>query len=83
MNKDTYERQVECGSVCVYVCVCGGVGGGVRSAETTTGPKVIKHFLMLSLLINMKMPTIVGIFIFISSEIFMLSNVYQERICNC
>ena len=33
--------------------------------------------------INMKMPTIVGIFIFISREIFMLSYVKQERICNC
>ena len=36
----------------------------------------------LSLLINMKMPTIVGIFIFISREIFMLSYVQQERIRN-
>ena len=35
------------------------------------------------LLINMKMPTIVGIFIFISREIFMLCYVKQERICNC
>ena len=33
-----------------------------------------------SLLINMKMPTIVGIFIFISREIFMLSYVMQVRI---
>ena len=32
-----------------------------------------------SLLINMKMPTIVGIFIFISREICMLSYVKQER----
>ena len=31
-----------------------------------------------SLLINMKMPTIVGIFIFISREIFMLSNVLKK-----
>ena len=31
--------------------------------------------------VNMKMPTIVGIFIFISREIFMLSYVWQERIC--
>ena len=30
-----------------------------------------------------EMPTIVGIFIFISSETFMLSYVKQERIYNC
>ena len=54
------------------------------------GPEVIKLFscstqlsMKFSLLINMKMPTIVGIFIFISREIFMLINVKQERICNC
>ena len=53
----------------------------------TSGPKVIELFwcstqlsMKFSLLINMKMPTIVGIFIFISSEIFMLSYVLQERI---
>ena len=47
-----------------------------------SGLKVIKLFscstqlnMKFSLLINMKMPTIVGIFIFISSEIFMLSYV--------
>ena len=33
----------------------------------------------ISLLINMKMPTIVGIFIFISREIFMLSWVEHEK----
>ena len=32
--------------------------------------------------INMKMPIIVGIFIFTSWEIFMFSYVQQERICN-
>ena len=43
-----------------------------------SGPEVIKLFscstqlsMKFSLLINMKMPTIVGIFIFISREIFM------------
>ena len=34
-----------------------------------------------SLLINMKMPTIVGIFIFSSRENFMLSNFSQEKNC--
>ena len=45
-----------------------------------SGPEVIKLFscstqlsMKFSLLINMKMPTIVGIFIFISREMFMLS----------
>ena len=45
-----------------------------------SGSEVIKHFscstqlsMKFSLLINMKMPTIVGIFIFISREIFMLT----------
>ena len=54
------------------------------------GPEVIKVFscstqlsMKFSLLIDMKMPTIVGIFIFISRENFMLSYVKQERICNC
>ena len=44
------------------------------------GPEVIKLFscstqlsMKFSLLINMKMPTIFGIFIFISREIFMLN----------
>ena len=48
------------------------------------GPEVIRFFscstqmsMKFSLLINMKMPTIVGIFIFISRAIFML------RISNC
>ena len=47
-----------------------------------SGPEVIKHFscstqlsVKFSLLINMKMPTIVGIFIFISREILVLSYV--------
>ena len=47
-----------------------------------TWPEVIKLLscstqlsVKLSLLINIKMPTIVGIFIFISREIFMLSYV--------
>ena len=46
------------------------------------GSEIIKKFscstqlsMKFSLLINMKMPTIVGIFIFISREIFMLSYV--------
>ena len=54
------------------------------------GPEVIKRFscstqlsMKISLLINMKMPTIVGIFIFISRDIFMLSYGFQERNCNC
>ena len=45
-------------------------------------PEVIKLLscsiqlsMKFSLLINMKMPSIVGIFIFINREIFMLSNV--------
>ena len=53
------------------------------------GPEVIKLFpcstqmsMKFSLLINMKMPTIVGIFIFIGREIFTVSCVYHERICN-
>ena len=47
-----------------------------------SGPEVIKLFscstqpsMKFSLLINMKMPTTIGIFIFISREIFMLSYV--------
>ena len=50
-------------------------------------PEVIKLFscstqlsMKLSLLINMKMPTIVGIFIFISREIFMLCYVSQNNL---
>ena len=53
-------------------------------------PEVIKPFscstqlsMKFSVLINMKMPTIVGIFIFISREIFMLSYVKQERLYKC
>ena len=37
---------------------------------------------ILSLLNSMKMPTIVGIFVLISREIFMLSYVWLERICS-
>ena len=55
-----------------------------------SGPEVIKRFswstqqsMKVSLVINKKMPAIVGIFIFTSWEIFMLSYVLQERICNC
>ena len=57
----------------IYFC------GEIRKIS---GPKVIKLFscsTQLSMkffqLINMKMPTIVDIFIFISREIFMLSHV--------
>ena len=53
-----------------------------RPGFVQSGPEVIKYFscssqlsMKFSLLINMKMPTIVGIFIFISREIFMLSYV--------
>ena len=48
--------------------------------KSLSGREVIKRFsfsnelsMKFSLPINMKMPTIVGIFIFISREIFMLS----------
>ena len=49
------------------------------------GPKVIKLFscpqlsMKISQLINMKMPILVGIFMFISRENFMLSWVEQEK----
>ena len=49
-------------------------------------PEVIKLFscttqlsMKFSLLMNMKMPTIVGIFIFISTEIFMLSSAMSSK----
>ena len=52
------------------------------SAVAISGPEVIKLFscstqlsMKFSLQINMKMPTIVGIFIFICRDIFMLSYV--------
>ena len=52
----------------------------------TPCPEVIKLFscstqlsMKFSLLINMKMPTIVGIFIFISREIFMLSMLSKKE----
>ena len=52
------------------------------SGKGRPGPEVIKLFscstqlsMKFSLLINMKMPTIVGIFMFISREIFTLSYV--------
>ena len=55
---------------------------GASTHNECSGPKVIKLFscstqlsMKFSQLINMKMPTIVGIFIFISREIFMLSYV--------
>ena len=61
------------------------VKNGQSDPETlyiASGTKAIKLFsismqlsMKFSLLINMKMPTIVGIFIFISREIFMLSYV--------
>ena len=51
----------------------------------TSGPEVIKLFscstqlsMKFSLLINMKMPTIVGIFIFISREISLLINMKMK-----
>ena len=54
------------------------------------GLEVIKLFscstplsMKISLPINMKMPTIVGIFILVSREIFMLSYIKQERIWQC
>ena len=54
----------------------------ICSPREKPGLEVIKLFscssqlsMKFSLLINMKMPTIVGIFIFISREIFMLSYV--------
>ena len=57
------------------------------SSEKRSGPEVIKLFscstqlsMKFSLLINMKMPTLFGIFIFFSRENFMLSYVLQERI---
>ena len=64
---------------CLQTCIkCAG-----------SGPEVIKLFscstqlsMKFSLLINMKMPKIVGIFIFISREIFVLSYVKQKRMYN-
>ena len=60
-----------------------------KTRRAGPGHELIKLFsssaqlrMKFSLLINMKMPTIVGIFIFISRENFMLSYVQQERICN-
>ena len=45
------------------------------------GPEVIKLFSCMKffLLINMKMPSIIGIFIFISREIFMPRYVYSKK----
>ena len=52
-----------------------------------SGPKVIKLFLcsiqlsmIFFLLINIKMPTIVGILIFISRKNFMLSSALEEKV---
>ena len=59
------------------------------TSESSPGPAVIffscstQLSIKFLLLINMKMPTIVAIFIFISREIFMFSYVSQERICSC
>ena len=54
------------------------------------GPEVIKLFsystqlsLKFFLLINIKMPTIVGILIFISRKNFILSSALQEKSLNC
>ena len=44
---------------------------------------LIQLSMKCSLPTNMKMLTIVGIFIFISRHIFILSYIQQERICNC
>ena len=51
-----------------------------------TGPEVIKHFsystqlsMKFFLLINIKMPTIVGILIFINRRNFILSSALQEK----
>ena len=67
----------------------GSIAQSLARLITYPGPEVIKPFfscstqlsMKFSLLINMKMPTIVGIFIFICREIFMLSYVKQERSC--
>ena len=60
----------------------GILGFPKKSLTAQSGPKVIKLFscstqlsMKFSLAINMKMPTVVGIFIFISREIFRLSNI--------
>ena len=59
-----------------------GMSVQILGVNTVPGPEVMKVFSCLtqlsmkfSLLINMKMPTIVGIFIFITRAIFMLSYV--------
>ena len=60
---------------------------GYSSEEPKWRPEVIKLFscstqlsMKFSLLINMKMPTIVGIFIFISREIFTLSCLARKNL---
>ena len=64
---------------CEQTHLCRSIEG---SSHKTSGLEVIKPFscstqlsMKFSLLINMKMPTIVGIFIFISRENLMLSYV--------
>ena len=65
------------------ICFCGELEKILLlNNSSASGPEVIKLFssstqlsMKFSLLINMKMPTTVGIFIFISREIFMLSYV--------
>ena len=53
-----------------------------------TGPKVVfscstQLSMKFFLLINIKMPTVVGILIFISRKNFMLSSALQEKSFNC
>ena len=69
-------------SMCLIIgsCMANSVDPDLHCLPGPRGYKVIKLFsyssqlsMKFSLLINMKMPTIVGIFIFISIEIFMLS----------
>ena len=70
LNTDVLTENMKQEIVCTYICCNSQV----------PGPEVIKHIscsaqldMKFSLLINMKMPTLVGIFIFISRETFMLS----------
>ena len=67
-----------------------GTVSGLKGRLVKPDLEVIKLFscsaqlsMKFSLLINMKMPTVVGIFILISRKNFMLSYVKQERVCNC
>ena len=61
----------------------------MRKISDRTGPEVIKLFsystqlsMKFFLLINIKMPTIVGILIFISRKNFMLNSAVQEKSLN-